>query len=47
MSLKNIVKDKVQQEELIVLGWLAMNKAALAVYAVVFVIAFYLGHRLW
>ena len=47
MGLKSDMKKKVLDEEYIFLGWLATNKIALIINAVVLIIGFYLGHRLW
>jgi uncharacterized membrane protein (Fun14 family) len=45
MSLKGIALNKLKEGELIFIGWLATNRVALIINGIVFVIAFYLGHR--
>lgn len=45
MSLKQIAKDKIKEEENIVIGWLATNRVALIINALVGVLSFIVGYR--
>ncbi len=45
MSLKGIALNKLKEEELVFIGWLATNRVALIIDTIVFAVAFYLGHR--
>ena len=45
MGMKQVIKEKVVEEEGIVLGWLVTNKVALIVNAVVFIVGIVIGYR--